>query len=191
MFHFHNNRSRVLHNTYHFWYLNNNHLSRLLIILAGTPTFLTTVLGEGDLVCHQTHTEIFSSCQYSFSAFPMNFKNWPRWITLFVSLIWHILTCLHTKVVLLTIANFFQICYESLYSFSLFSCTIATILPSAVLLDFSEDGTRGHTLEFYISSRRGEKKDIWSQNDIHWRFPREDNTCFCLSPARHAKSVQW
>ena len=78
MFHFHNNRSRVFHNTYHFWYLNNNDLSRLLIILARTPTFLTTVLGEGDLVCPQTHTEIFSCCQYSFSAFPMNFKNWPR-----------------------------------------------------------------------------------------------------------------
>jgi len=56
--------------------------------------------------------------------------------------------------------NFLQVCYESLYSFFHFSCTIATILPSAVLLDFSEDGTRGHTLEFYISSRRGEKKDI-------------------------------
>jgi hypothetical protein len=40
------------------------------------------------------------------------------------------------------------------------SCTIATALPSALLLDFNEDGTRGHTLEFYISSRREEKKDI-------------------------------
>lgn len=87
--------------------------------------------------------------------------------------------------------NFLQVCYESLYSFLLSACTIATILPSAVLLDFNEDGTRGHTLEFYISSRRGKKKDIWSWNDIHWRLPREDNTCFCLSPARHAKSVQW
>lgn len=56
--------------------------------------------------------------------------------------------------------NFLQVCYESRHFFFLFACTIATILPSAVLLDFSEDGTRGHTLEFYISSRRGKKKDI-------------------------------
>lgn len=63
------------------------------------------------------------------------------------------------KVVLLTIATFFKYAMNHCIPFP-FSCTIATILPSAVSLDFSEDGTRGHTLEFYISSRREEKKDI-------------------------------
>lgn len=135
--------------------------------------------------------EISASCQYSFSTFPMNFKKVTKTNNfIFITDIWHILTCLHMKVVLLTIATFFKYAMNHCIPFP-FSCTIATILPSAVSLDFSEDGTRGHTLEFYISSRREEKKDIWSQNDIHWRFPREDNTCFCLSPARHAKSVQW
>lgn len=152
-FHFHNTY-------YHFCYSNSNHLSRLLIDLAYTPTFLTIVLGDSEFVCLYLHMEIFASCQYSFSTFPINFKEITKMNDfIFITDIRHILTCLHMKVVLLTIATFFKYAMNHCIPFP-FSCTIATILPSAVSLDFSEDGTRGHTLEFYISSRREEKKDI-------------------------------
>ena len=77
-FHFHTNRSGDYHNIYHFWYLNNNHLSRLLIVGAYTPTFLTTVSGDSNLVHPQMHMEIFSSYSYGFSSFPMNFKKLAR-----------------------------------------------------------------------------------------------------------------
>lgn len=122
-------------------------------------------LGATEFVCFQKREIIFKDAHgIGFIAFfSRNFEEIAKMNNfIFNTDIWHILTCLHTKVVLLTTATFFKYAMNHCISFSLFSCTIATILPSAVLLDFNEDGTRGHTLEFYISSRRGEKKDIWS-----------------------------
>lgn len=132
-FHFHNNRSRVFHNIYRFWYLNNNHLSRLLIVWAHTPIFLTTVLGDSDLVRPQMHTEIFSSSPYGFSTFPMNFKKLARMKNfIFITDTWHILTCLHTKVALLTVATFFKYAMNHCIPFPFFHAP----LPLSYLQQF-------------------------------------------------------
>lgn len=55
--------------------LHNNYLSRLLILIAHTPTFLTNVLGDNDLICPHIHMAIFLSYQYSFSVFPQISRN--------------------------------------------------------------------------------------------------------------------